>query len=71
MIRLFLILISSVVMTSSLALTNNSLKTMQVTNLEDNYVQVALGFVEGAPDPLSFSMENPARLILDFAGIKK
>ena len=43
---------------------------MQVTNLEDNYVQVALGFVEGAPDPLSFSMENPARLILDFAGIK-
>ena len=43
---------------------------MQVTNLEDNYVQVALGFVEGAPDPLSLSMENPARLILDFAGIK-
>ena len=66
MIRLWLILISGVVITSSFALTNNSLKTIQITNLEAHHVQVALGFSEEALDTLSFSMEKPARLILDF-----
>lgn len=47
----------------------NSLKTMQLANLDNNRIQMQLGFQQSAPEPMVFSMENPARLILDFPSV--
>ncbi len=49
---------------------NNSLKNMQINTTANNNVQVQLGFQNAAPEPVSFSMENPSRLVLDFASVK-
>jgi type IV pilus assembly protein PilQ len=68
-----LFIISAVCMTTVCfgeILSNNSLKSMQLSSLENNRTQLQLGFQQAAPEPLAFSMENPARLVLDFAAVK-
>lgn len=48
----------------------NSLNAIELSQLANNQVQLELDFQQTAPEPLSFSMENPARLVLDFPGVK-
>lgn len=43
---------------------------MQINTMSNNNIQVQLGFQEAAPEPISFSTENPSRLILDFNSVK-
>jgi type IV pilus assembly protein PilQ len=53
-----------------LAQNSNSLKTIQLSYLANKQIQLELGFQEMAPDPLSFSMDKPVRLVIDFTNVK-
>ncbi len=70
--RLLLVLSTVLFLTISFAsiALNNTLKTMQLAHLDNNRLQLQLGFLQAAPDPIAFSMENPARLVLDFSSVK-
>lgn len=44
----------------------NTLKSIDSTPLPDNRLEVVLGFSSPPPTPLGFSIENPAKIALDF-----
>lgn len=47
----------------------SELKELGFSVLPGNQVEVYLAFSGEAPDPVSFTTENPARIILDFPGV--
>jgi len=47
-----------------------TLNDMQISTLENNRVQVCLKFSHPVVAPRSFSIENPAKIILDLPGVK-
>lgn len=48
------------------AVNTNSLESLDFNKLPGDRVQIVMGFSETAPEPLSFSVTNPARIALDF-----
>jgi len=48
------------------AVNSNSLESLDFNKLPGDRVQIVMGFSETAPEPLSFSVTNPARIALDF-----
>jgi len=52
---------------SSLALANNAIKDIQYSSLPGNRLQISLELTEQAVTPLSFTIDNPARIAFDFA----
>ena len=54
-------------MMSSFAFAANTLETVQYNTLPGNRLQVILGMSEEAVKPLSFTIDNPARIAFDFA----
>ncbi len=48
---------------------SNALTDIGFASLPGNRVQVKLTLSDSAPDPLSFTIDNPARIALDFQGV--
>ena len=48
----------------------NTLESINSTPLPDNRLQVVLGFTAPPPAPLGFTIENPAKIALDFTDTK-
>ena len=48
---------------------NNSLEDLVVTSLPDNHVQITLKMAKPAPKPLTFTVDRPARIAMDFPGV--
>ncbi len=48
------------------AQTLNTLQSVDVAGLPDNRVQLTVTLSDSAPEPLSFTIDNPARIALDF-----
>jgi len=48
------------------AVLSNSLESIDFNPLPGDRVQIIMGFANKAPEPLSFSVTNPARIALDF-----
>jgi len=48
----------------------NTLESINSAPLPDNRLQVVLGFAAPPPTPLGFTIENPAKIALDFTGTK-
>ncbi len=48
------------------AVTTNALENINVTNLSNNRVQIELVLSHPASEPLSFTIDNPARIAMDF-----
>ena len=48
----------------------NTLESINSTPLPDNRLQVVLGFAAPPPTPLGFTIENPAKIALDFTDTK-
>lgn len=46
----------------------NTLQTISSSPLPDNRLQVVLGFAAPPPKPMGFTIENPAKIALDFPG---
>ena len=67
--KLFFQLLMMVSLFMSFAAQANSLTNLEFGLLENKNMQLQLDFQHSAPNPISFSMENPARLVLDFASI--
>ena len=55
-------------MGSTLASAQNMIETIQYNTLPGNRLQVILGMSQEAVKPLSFTIDNPARIAFDFAG---
>jgi type IV pilus assembly protein PilQ len=55
-------------MGSTLASAQNMIETIQYNTLPGNRLQIILGMSEEAVKPLSFTIDNPARIAFDFAG---
>ncbi len=51
---------------AALAASSNSLESIDFNQLPGDRVQIIMGFSDTAPDPISFSVTNPARIALDF-----
>ena len=47
---------------------NNVLQDIEVQTLPDQRIELRLILTKPAPDPLSFSIEDPARIALDLPG---
>ncbi len=54
--------------TAAQAADGNRLESVDVGTLPGNKVQVVLTLAEPAPEPLSFTIDNPARIALDLPG---
>jgi len=52
------------------AVSSNSLESIDFDRLPGDRVQVVMGFSKAAPEPVSFSVSNPARIALDFPDTK-
>jgi len=48
----------------------NSLEAVDVSSLPGNRVQIKFSMAQPPEEPLSFTIDNPARIALDFAGTK-
>lgn len=55
---------------STMTLAQPSLEKIQVTTLDGNRIRLHLVLSEPVPLPKSFAIENPARICLDFFGVK-
>ena len=53
-------------MTSSITHAN-TIESIQYTTLQGNRLQIAIELTESATKPLSFTIDNPARIAFDFA----
>ncbi len=51
----------------SVAHAQNALQNIKVANLPNNQVQLSFQFSSAPADPLAFTIDNPARIALDFA----
>lgn len=47
---------------------NNTLESVNVSSLPGNRIQIQFSMAQPAQEPLSFTINNPARIALDFAG---
>jgi type IV pilus assembly protein PilQ len=54
-------------MMSTLAIADNAINTVQYNTLPGNRIQITLAMSEHAVKPLSFTIDNPARIAFDFA----
>ena len=54
--------------TSSTVYAQNALQDIKFASLPGNQVQLSFQFADTPSEPLSFSIDNPARIALDFAG---
>ncbi len=55
-------------MGSSVASAQNVIESIQYSTLPGNRLQITLGMSQEAVKPLSFTIDNPARIAFDFAG---
>ena len=55
-------------MGSSIASAQNMIESIQYSTLPGNRLQITLGMSQEAVKPLSFTIDNPARIAFDFAG---
>jgi len=55
-------------MGSSVAYAQNVIESIRYSTLPGNRLQITLGMSEEAVKPLSFTIDNPARIAFDFAG---
>ena len=55
-------------MMTSAALAQNTLQDINVASLPNDEIQLSLEFSGTPTEPLAFTIDNPARIALDFAG---
>jgi len=56
-----------VMMSGGQAIASNAIKNIEYSSLPGNRIQIALELTEQAVEPLSFTIDNPARIAFDFA----
>ena len=64
--RIFTVLILSMIATVAVA--QNTLQDIDVASLPNDEVQLSLEFSDTPTEPLAFTIDNPARIALDFPG---
>jgi len=68
-IRLYFIIFLTIFSQNLFAIPLNQLEKIGYSTLPGNRVQVNLDFSNQANEPISFAMDNPARIVLDFPNV--
>ena len=63
-----LLLVTVLFSTSSAAVAQNTLESVTYSTLPGNRLQIVLGMTQETAKPLSFTIDNPARIAFDFPG---
>ncbi len=64
----YLVLLILLLGSSTTTFAQNSLQDIKFASLPNDQIQVSLEFANAPADPIAFTIDNPARIALDFAG---